>query len=73
MYIVYPYPVFVLFGLVYLVMIYIYYSLQHCNFTTWLCSGQPFESLGFIQYGYVLGLVFLVLHDVLYNNDLVPL
>ena len=47
--------------------------MQHCNFTTWLCSGQSHESLGFIQYGYVLGLVFLVLHDVLYNDDLLPL
>ena len=75
MYIVYPYPFFpiVLFGLVYLVMIYIYYDMQQCTSTTWLCSGQSHESLDLIQYGYVLGLIFLVLHDDLYNDDLLPL
>ena len=75
MYIVYPYPFFsfVLFALVYLVMIYIYYDMQQCTSTTWLCSGQSHESLDLIQYVYVLGLIFLVLHDVLYNGDLLPL
>ena len=75
MYIVYPYPFFpiVLFGLVYLVMIYIYYDMQQCTSTTWLCSGQFHESLDLIQYGYVLGLIFLALHDDLYNDDLLPL
>ena len=47
--------------------------MQQCNSATWLCSGQSHESLDLIQYGYVLGLIFLVLHDDLYNDDLLPL
>ena len=47
--------------------------MQQCTSTTWLCSGQSHESLDLIQYGYVLGLIFLVLHDDLYNDDLLPL
>ena len=47
--------------------------MQQCNSATWLCSGQSQESLHLIQYGYVLGLISLVLHDVLYNDDLLPL
>ena len=47
--------------------------MQQCTFTTWLSSGQSHEPLDLIQYGYVLGLIFLVLHDVLYNDDLLPL
>ena len=47
--------------------------MQQCNSATWLCSGQSHESLDLIQYVYVLGLIFLVLHDDLYNDDLLPL
>ena len=71
MYIVYPYPFFsYCFVWIGLSSHDIY---QHRNFTTWLCSGQSHESLDLIQYGYVLGLIFLVLHDDLYNDDLLPL
>ena len=47
--------------------------MQQCTSTTLLCSGQSHESLDLIQYGYVLGLIFLVLHDDLYNDDLLVL
>ena len=74
MYIVYPYPFFsYCFVWIGLSSHDIYYNMQQCTSTTWLCSGQSHESLDLIQYGYVLGLIFLVLHDDLYNDDLLPL
>ena len=73
MYMVYPYLSFLCFVLICSSSHYIYVIVYNIAIFLLGYVQESHESLVFIDYGNVLGVIFLILHDVPYNDDLLLL